>query len=109
MLVVEVLLVPRQTGTSDTCAMEGEEQVLEVCLERGLDCLGWVRDLRLASRIGADQFLLDTYPSDAVMFHVFDGSTYPRLVSADVTRSDRHRLCPIAKQRVRLCPHLLNR
>ncbi|GHJ85342.1 hypothetical protein NliqN6_1744 [Naganishia liquefaciens] len=42
MLVVEVLLIPRQTGTADTCSMVGEEQVLEVCLERGLDCLGWI-------------------------------------------------------------------
>lgn len=41
-LVVEVLVVPQQTGTSDTCAMLSEEQVLAVSLERGLDCLGWV-------------------------------------------------------------------
>jgi STAM-binding protein len=41
-LVVEVLLIPNQTGTSDTCAMLSEEQVLQVSLERGLDCLGWV-------------------------------------------------------------------
>lgn len=42
-LVVEVLVVPKQTGTSDTCAMLQEEEVLAVSLERGLDCLGWVR------------------------------------------------------------------
>ncbi|KAJ9128265.1 hypothetical protein QFC24_000558 [Naganishia onofrii] len=41
-LVVEVLLIPKQTGTSDTCAMLNEEDVLAVSLERGLDCLGWV-------------------------------------------------------------------
>ncbi|KAJ9109195.1 hypothetical protein QFC21_000524 [Naganishia friedmannii] len=40
-LVVEVLLIPKQTGTSDTCAMLNEEDVLAVSLERGLDCLGW--------------------------------------------------------------------
>jgi hypothetical protein len=42
-LVVEVLVVPKQTGTGDTCAMLQEEEVLAVSLERGLDCLGWVR------------------------------------------------------------------
>ncbi|KAJ9100099.1 hypothetical protein QFC19_005779 [Naganishia cerealis] len=41
-LVVEVLLIPKQTGTSDTCAMLSEEEVLAVSLERGLDCLGWI-------------------------------------------------------------------
>jgi STAM-binding protein len=41
-LVVEVLLVPKQKGTSDTCQMEQEEMVVEVQLERGLIALGWV-------------------------------------------------------------------
>ncbi len=41
-LVVEVLLVPKQKGGSDTCQMEEEEMVVEVQLERGLIALGWV-------------------------------------------------------------------
>lgn len=41
-LVVEVLLIPKQKGTSDTCQMEEEEGVVTVQLEKGLDALGWV-------------------------------------------------------------------
>lgn len=99
MLVVEVLLIPRQTGTSDTCAMVGEEQVLEVCLERGLDCLGWVCYEWLCTVLGRrlTWTITDTYASNAVVLHVLHGSAYTRIVPTDVARGDCNRLCALAK------------
>jgi STAM-binding protein len=97
-LVVEVLVVPQQTGTSDTCAMLSEEQVLAVSLERGLDCLGWVCPQEAGARDEADVVLLDTYASDAVVFHVLDGLAYTCVVSADATGSHSDRLCSVAEQ-----------
>lgn len=41
--VVTTLLIPRQHSTSDTCAMDEEELVLQFTEERSLFTLGWVR------------------------------------------------------------------
>lgn len=46
-LLVEMLLVPKQRGTGDTCVMEEEEGVIGVQLERGLIALGWVSALSI--------------------------------------------------------------
>jgi STAM-binding protein len=40
--VVTTLLIPRQRSTSDTCAMEEEELVLQFTEERNLITLGWI-------------------------------------------------------------------
>ena len=40
--VVTTLLIPKQNSTSDTCAMEEEELVLEFSEQRSLITLGWV-------------------------------------------------------------------
>lgn len=41
-LFVSHLLVPKQTGTSDTCAMTNEEELFEYCMARSLLTLGWI-------------------------------------------------------------------
>lgn len=41
--IVTTLLIPRQHSTSDTCAMDEEELVLEFTEQRSLITLGWVR------------------------------------------------------------------
>lgn len=41
-LTVSHLLVPKQTGTSDSCFTESEEEVLEYQDRLGLDTVGWV-------------------------------------------------------------------
>jgi proteasome lid subunit RPN8/RPN11 len=41
-LFVSHLLVPKQTGTSDTCAMTNEEELFEYCMSRNLLTLGWI-------------------------------------------------------------------
>jgi STAM-binding protein len=40
--IVTTLLIPRQRATSDTCAMEAEELVLQFTEERNLITLGWI-------------------------------------------------------------------
>jgi STAM-binding protein len=40
--VVTTLLIPKQRSTSDTCAMEEEELVLQFTEERSLITLGWI-------------------------------------------------------------------
>jgi STAM-binding protein len=40
--VVTTLLIPKQHSTSDTCAMDGEELVMQFTEERSLITLGWV-------------------------------------------------------------------
>ncbi|KAK7446760.1 hypothetical protein VKT23_014456 [Stygiomarasmius scandens] len=40
--VVTTLLIPKQHSTSDTCAMDEEELVLQFTEERGLITLGWI-------------------------------------------------------------------
>lgn len=40
--IVTTLLIPKQRATSDTCAMEEEELVLEFTEERSLITLGWI-------------------------------------------------------------------
>jgi STAM-binding protein len=40
--VVTTLLIPKQRSTSDTCAMEEEELVLQFTEERALITLGWI-------------------------------------------------------------------
>jgi STAM-binding protein len=41
--VVTTLLIPKQHSTSDTCAMDEEELVMQFTEERSLITLGWVR------------------------------------------------------------------
>ncbi len=41
--VVSTLLIPKQHSTSDTCAMDEEELVMQFTEERSLITLGWVR------------------------------------------------------------------
>lgn len=41
--IVTVLLIPKQTGTKDTCNMEEEELVSQFTDERNLITLGWVQ------------------------------------------------------------------
>jgi len=48
--VVTTLLIPKQHSTSDTCAMDEEELVMEFTEERSLITLGWV-SCRLCLRI----------------------------------------------------------
>ncbi|KAF8477671.1 Mov34-domain-containing protein [Russula ochroleuca] len=40
--VVTTLLIPKQHSTSDTCAMDGEELVMQFTEERSLITLGWI-------------------------------------------------------------------
>ena len=40
--VVTTLLIPKQHATSDTCAVDGEEFVIQFTEERSLITLGWV-------------------------------------------------------------------
>ena len=44
--VVTTLLIPKQHSTSDTCAMDEEELVMQFTEERSLITLGWVCSLR---------------------------------------------------------------
>lgn len=39
---VTLLVVPKQVGKSDDCEMHGEEELLGLCLGRGLMQLGWI-------------------------------------------------------------------
>ena len=41
-LVTDRLLVPQQSGTSDTCATTNEDEVWEYCSSRSLCTFGWV-------------------------------------------------------------------
>ena len=51
--VVTTLLIPEQHATSDTCAMVGEELVMQFTEEHSLITLGWVcRHLCLWIRVG---------------------------------------------------------
>ncbi|ELU42934.1 hypothetical protein AG1IA_03035 [Rhizoctonia solani AG-1 IA] len=73
---VTTLLIPRQRGTSDTCEMIEEELILDFQETRGL-------------------ITLDTYPSDPVVFHVFDGFAYPFGIPGFSQRGICDRLCPV--------------
>ncbi|KAJ7483688.1 hypothetical protein B0H11DRAFT_1723216, partial [Mycena galericulata] len=42
--IIEMLLIPKQHATSDTCTMDDEEGVLGFTEEQRLITLGWVRD-----------------------------------------------------------------
>jgi STAM-binding protein len=69
--VVTVLLIPKQHSTSDTCAMDEEELVMQFTEERSLITLGWVRCpvslLADESVILTSLWLSDTHTSDAVL------------------------------------------
>lgn len=39
---ITTLIIPKQTGTSDTCAMLNEEEILEIADQRDLLTLGWI-------------------------------------------------------------------
>lgn len=41
-LFITHLVIPDQVGTSDTCETKNEESFNELCIERGLELIGWI-------------------------------------------------------------------
>ncbi len=78
--VVTTLLIPKQHSTSDTCAMDEEELVMQFTEERSLITLGWVRRHHwrwIRARSSSGRYCqIHTHPTQSCeLFHCSVGRT----------------------------------